>query len=333
MNEIINNWKAGKFNPINWFEGEEPYYLDKIVDFAEANLVPEDQKDFNLTVLYGKDADWVTVVNACKSFPMFGDRRLIIIKEAQQMKDIEKLESYFTNPQPSSLLLIVYKGGKVDKRKSFGKLASKVGNYFESKKVWDSDLPKFGEAIINSKGYKIGQKALMLLVEHIGNDLSRIENEVEKLTVNIKEGRKEITEDDIERYIGISKEYNVFELQSAIANKNFSKAINIVNYFESNPKAAPLQLLLPTIYSFFSKLYQMSGVSFYNENDLIKQVPGLNYFSAKEAVIAYRNYQDVGVEKAILILQNYNMKMLGMDRGDATDGQILKELVYKLIFA
>jgi DNA polymerase III subunit delta len=332
VDKIINEWKKEVFQPINWFEGDEPYHIDKLIDFAESNIIAEDQKDLNLSVFYGKDTDWPTVINACRRYPMFGDRQVVIIKEAQQMKDIEKLEPYFVQPLNSTILIVAYKNAKVDKRKAFGRMVSKIGNYIESKKMYDSDLPKWTEALVNQKGFKIAQKAVMLIVEHIGNDLNRIENEIEKLTLNIT-GKKEIEIDDIEKYIGISKEYNVFELQNALGAKNFSKAISIINYFEGNPKAAPLALLLPTLYAFYSKLYQMIGVNFYNENDLMKQIPGLNYYSAKETASAFKNYNAAGIESALLLLQQYNLKMLGINRGEATDGEIMKELVYKLIFS
>ncbi len=332
IEKIISEWSQKKFNPINWFEGEEPYYIDKLVQYAEDHILTEDEKGFNLTIVYGKDVDWPTVVNACRRYPMFAERQVVIIKEAQQLKDIESLEMYFAQPQPSTVLVVAYKGGKVDKRKGFGRIVSKVGNYFESKKLYDTDLPKWSEGMITQKGFKINSKANMLLVEHIGNDLNRLENELEKLILNIGK-RKDITEDDIEKYIGISKEYNIFELQAALGAKNFSKAINIVSYFGNNPKAAPLALVMPTLYSYYNKLYQIIGLNYYNENDLMKQVPGLNYYSAKEAAVAFRNYQKEGIEKAILILQQYNLKSIGFERGDTSDGEILKELVYKLIYA
>ena len=234
--KIIGEWKKGSFKPIYWLEGEESFFIDQVIEYAEHKILTEAESGFNLTVFYGKDADWASVVNACMRYPMFAERQVVLLKEAQQMRDIEKLEGYIENPLPSTVFVVSYKEKKVDGRSKLSKLLKQKGEMLTTKKMYDSQLPAWAGDMVNRHGLSITQKALMLLVDHIGNDLSRIQNEIEKLAVNLGK-RKEITEDDIENYIGVSKEFNVFELQAAIAQKNLSKAIRIIQYFEANPKA------------------------------------------------------------------------------------------------
>ncbi len=328
IDTIIANWQKKKYEPLYWFEGDEPYYIDKLVEFAESNILTEDQKEFNLTIFYGKDAEWPSVVNACRRYPMFSDIQLVIVKEAQQMKDIEKLEAYFLQPLASTILIVANKDGKVDGRKSFGKMVKKLSGYQEYKKLYDNKLPEWANGMIVNKGYTITNKALMLVVEFIGNDLNRLENEIEKLILNLA-NRKNITEDEVEKYIGISKEYNVFELQAAFKDKNFAKAIQIIQYFGNNPKSAPLQLILPTLYSFFSKVHILSGLSS-RDDKTIASTLGIHPFTVRDYTTAFKNYGQPGIEKIILLLNNYNLKNLGMYKGSATDADLLKELAFKI---
>src|SRR5450631_3656466 len=212
------------------------------MDFAEHQILPEEEKAFNLSVFYGKDADWAAILNACRRYPMFAERQVVILKEAQQMRELDRLESYIQNPLSSTVFVVSYKEKKVDGRSKLAKLLKEKAELFSTKKMYDNQLPEWTSELIRSKGYAIHQKALLLLVDHIGNNLNRIDHEIDKLLVNLS-GRNTITEDDIERYVGVSKEYNVFELQDAFARKDRVKAIRIVQYFESNPKAAPIQLV------------------------------------------------------------------------------------------
>jgi DNA polymerase-3 subunit delta len=196
-------------------------------------------------------------------YPMFAERQVILLKEAQQMRDINKLESYIEKPLSSTIFVVSYKEKKVDGRSRLAKLLKEKGAMLTTKKLYDNQLPEWTSELVANKGYAIHQKALLLLVDHIGNDLTRIENEVDKLLVNLGD-RKTISEDDVEKYVGVSKEYNPFELQNALAKKDVAKAIRIVNYFEANPKAAPIQLVLPALYNLFSKTYMIFGQ---NSND------------------------------------------------------------------
>src|SRR5882757_8209569 len=218
VEKILADWKKLKFKPVYWLEGEEEYYIDKLMQYAEHQILSEADAGFNLTVFYGNDADWTAVINACRRYPMFAERQVVLLKEAQQMRDIDKLEPYIEKPLSSTVFVVSYKEKKVDGRSKLAKLLKEKAEIFSTKKMYDNQLPEWTNELVQSKGYSISQKALLLLVDHIGNDLSRIDNEIEKLLVNLT-GRNNITEDDIERYVGISKEYNVFELQDAFAKK------------------------------------------------------------------------------------------------------------------
>jgi DNA polymerase-3 subunit delta len=228
--KIISDIKKGNTKPVYWLEGDEEYFIDQVMQVAEHDILPESEASFNKTVLYGRDTDWATVVNACRRYPMFAERQVVLLKEAQAMRDIEKLEGYIEKPLDSTLLFVAYKGKKVDGRTKLAKLLKDKSVQLTTKKLYDNELPAWTEALVHSKGFSMLPKALHLLIDHIGNDLSRISNEIDKMTLNLA-GRKNITEDDIEQFVGISKEYNVFELQDALARRDFYKAMRIATYF------------------------------------------------------------------------------------------------------
>src|SRR5579871_2505754 len=280
VEKILGDWKKAKFKPVYWLEGEEEFYIDQLVSYAEHSILTDAEAGFNLTVFYGRDADWAAVINACRRYPMFAERQVVLLKEAQQMRDIEKLEAYVEKPLSSTVFVVAYKEKKVDGRSKLAKMLKEKAELFTTKKLYDNQLPEWAAELIRKKGYDISQKALLLLVDHIGNDLSRINNEVEKLSVNLT-GRQQINEDDIERYVGVSKEYNVFELQDAFAKKDRAKAIRIVQYFESNPKAGPIQLILPSLYNFFSKTYMVFGHPGMDEKGIAAAI-GVNPFFVKD---------------------------------------------------
>ena len=330
--KIITEWKQKKFKPVYWLEGEEPFFIDEVINYAEHNILTESEASFNLTVFYGKDADWANVVNACMGYPMFGERKVVLLKEAQQMKDVEKLENYIQKPLGSTVFVVSYKDKKLDARTKFSKAVKQHGELFSTKKIYESQLPEWTKEMVESVGLKINQAALLLLVDHIGNDLSRLKNEIEKISVNLH-NRKTITEDDIENYVGVSKEFNVFELQDAISQRNLPKAIRIIQYFQSNPKAAPIQLILPTLYSYFSKIYTAAALSNTSE-EALKPLFYYNGFAAKQASVAIKNYGFSGAEKIVLLLHEYNLKSIGINSavsGATADGELLKELSVKII--
>jgi len=329
VEKIIAEWQKKVFKPVYWLEGEEEYFIDKVIDYAEHHLLPENEASFNLSIFYGRDASWPDIINACRRYPMFADRQVVLLKEAQQMRDIEKLESYVENPLPSTVFIVSYKNKKVDGRTKFAKLLKEKGVLISTKKIYDNQLPEWIQELVDSKGLTISAKAVALLADHIGNDLTRIENEIEKISVNLGK-RKSITEEDIEEFVGVSKEFNVFELQSALAKKDIAKAIRIIQYFEANPKAAPIQLILPSLYGFFSKVFMVFGANTTDEKAIAAAI-GVNPFFSKDYVQAAKVYNYEEVEKALLLLHNYNLKSIGVNNIGAEDGSLLKEMAIKII--
>ena len=329
VEKIITDWKKKSFKPVYWLEGEEEYFIDKAVEYAEHHILNESEASFNLTVFYGKDANWPDVVNACSRYPMFAERQVVLLKEAQQMKDVEKLESYIENPLSSTVFVVSYKEKKLDARKKFAKLVKEKGVLITTKKMYERELPEWTQELLQSRGLTITPKGLALLVDHIGNDLVRIENEIDKLSVNLGK-RTSITEEDIEQYIGVSKDYNVFELQSALAAKDFARSMRIIQYFEGNPKAGPIQLVLPSLYSFFSKVFMVFGAGTSDEKTIATAI-GVNPYFMKDYMQAARLYTYPGVEKVLLLLHQYNLKSVGVGSTNTEDASLLKEMVVKMM--
>jgi len=326
---IISEWKKNNFKPVYWLEGDEEYFIDEIMEYAEKKILSEADASFNQTIFYGKDANWADIINSCRRYPMFAERQVVLLKEAQQMRDVEKLESYIENPLNSTIFVVSYKGKTLDGRSKFSKLIKKKGEVFLSKKIYENQLPGWINGYLQTNGFKITPKALNLIVDHIGNDLSRIVNEIDKLSLNIG-NEKNITEDDIEKYIGISKEYNIFELQSAFSKKDHGKAIRILQYFEANPKAVPIQLILPSLYSYFVKIlpvYQMADKS----ERALKPLFSFNPTLVEQVLDTLKNYSFSQMEQVILLLHHSNLKSIGIDSAGLSSGSIMKELSYKIM--
>ena len=327
--KIIAELKKGSYKPVYWLEGEEEFFIDKVVDYAEHNILSESEKSFNLSVFYGKDAEWADIVNACRRYPMFSDKQVVVLKEAQAMRNIERLESYIEKPLSSTMLVVAYKNKKVDGRTKLAKLLKEKGALLTTKKLYDNELPEWTQQLVYAKGYTINRKALFLLIDHIGNDLSRLNNEIDKLALNLS-GRNTITEDDIETYVGVSKEFNVFELQQAIASRDLYKAIRIIKYFEANPKAAPMQLILPSLYNFFSKVQMVYSVPSREEKTIASAI-GINNFFVRDYLAAAQQYSAPTVERILLLLHDYNLRNIGINDAGTTDADLLKEMVVKMI--
>lgn len=327
--KILGDWKNKLYKPLYWLEGEEDYYIDLVMNYAEHNILPESEASFNLTVFYGKDANWSDIVNACMRYPMFAEKQVVLLKEAQHMRDLEKLEQYISHPLASTIFVVSHKEKTLDKRKSLYKAVKKNGEIFNSEKIKDYKLVDWVNSYMQSQQLSMNAKATLLLTEHLGNDLNRIVNEIEKVAVNLGQ-RKSITEDDIEKYVGVSKEYNAFELQDAIGKKDLVKAIRIINYFEGNPKAGPIQAVLPAIYNYFSKLYAIFGMADKSEN-AIKPLFYNNSFAAKDALTAIKKYSYEGVERVLLLLHEYNLKSVGINDMGTSDASLMKEMVVKMM--
>ena len=329
--KILTDLRKKVYKPVYWLEGDEEYFIDQVISFAEHSILSPEEASFNQTVFYGRDAAWADVVNAAMRYPMFAEKQVVILKEAQSMRDLEKLEPYISKPLDSTILFIAYKNKKVDGRTKLAKLLKEKAVYFTTKKLYDSELPEWTQALIRSKGFTITNKALFLLIDHIGNDLNRLNNEVDKLVLNLSD-RKNITEDEVENYVGISKEFNVFELQQAIAQKDLYKAIRIINYFEANPKAAPLPLIFPSLYNFFSKVQMIYSVPVRDEKSVAAAI-GVNNFFVRDYLQTATRFSAHEVEKLILLLHQYNLKGIGINDAGSTDGMLLKEMVVKMIAA
>lgn len=331
LEKILSELKKRQFKPVYWLEGEEEYFIDQVVNYAEHSILSEAEAGFNLSIFYGKDTAWADLLNSCRKYPMFSDMQVVILKEAQSMKDIDKLESYIEKPLTSTILFVAYKNKKVDGRTKLAKLLKDKAVVLTSKKLYDNELPEWTNQLVKTKGYTITNKALFLLIDHIGNDLGRLNNEINKLVLNLGE-RRNITDDDIEQFVGVSKEFNVFELQQAIAAKDLYKAIRIIQYFDANPKAAPIQLIFPSLYNFFSKVMMVYAVPSKNEKEVAAAI-GVNNFFVRDYVQAATRYSHHEVEKLLLLLHQYNLRGLGVNDAGSSDAMLLKEMVVKMMAA
>jgi len=329
--KILNDLKKQDFKPVYWLEGEEEYFIDLVIDYAENKILTESEAGFNLTVFYGRDAVWADVVNSCRRYPMFSEKQVVILKEAQGMRDIEKLESYIEKPLTSTFLFVAYKNKKLDGRTKMAKMLKEKAVLFTSKKLYDNELPEWTNHLVKSKGYTISNKALALLIDHIGNDLSRLNSEVDKLALNLSKS-KNITEEDIEKFVGISKEFNVFELQQAIAAKDLYKAVRIIQYFAANPKAAPLQLVFPSLYNFFSKVLMVYSVPSRDEKTVASAI-GVHNFFVRDYIQTAIRFSHPEMEKVLLLLYEYNLRNIGINDAGTEDKDLLKEMVVKMIAA
>jgi DNA polymerase III subunit delta len=327
--KTIATLKANKLTPVYLLHGEEDYYIDEVLQYAEQHLLNEAEKEFNQTIFYGRDTDWATVVNACRRYPMFAEKQVVIIKEAQYLKDIEKLEAYLEKPLESTIFIIAHKEKPLDKRTKFYKLIDKIGSVLLSEKVKDYKLNEWLKGYLASKNLTATTKAIALLEENIGADLSRIVNEIEKLQLNLK-GRNNITEDDVETFIGFSKEFNAFELQAAVATKNLKKALQIIQYFDANPKAGPIQMVIPALYASFSKIYSIFTMPDKSEQAL-KPIFYFNGTAVKSALETMRRYNADGIERILLLLHEYNLKSIGIGANNVSGPELMKEMVVKMI--
>lgn len=336
-NDIIKDVKNRKCKPLYMLHGEEPYFIDHISNYMENHILSDAEKGFNQTVLYGKDTDIMTVLNAAKRYPMMADYQVIIVKEAQDMKwgkedgdkkGINPVLSYLENPLSSTILVFCYKYGKFDKRKKAYKAIDKNGVVFESVSLYDNKIPGWIETYATEKKYRISAQAAAMLCEYLGNDLSKIANELDKLMLNIAAGQ-EIGLKDVQDNIGISKEYNVFELQSALIRRDVLKANQIINYFEANPKANPIVLILGNLNNFFSKVLLYHYVKDKSQQNVAREL-GVNHYFIKDYEQAARNFDYYRSTQIIGWLREYDLKSKGVN-SNASHGDLLKELVFKVL--
>ncbi len=324
--KIINEIKAGNIKPIYFLMGEEPYYIDKLTDYISDNVLTEDEKGFNQMVIYGRDTSIEDIVSNAKRFPMMAEKQVVIVKEAQELiRTIDKLESYVENPQPTTVLVIAYKYKTLDKRKKLGKLIEKIGVLFESKKLYDNQVGDWIKRVLQGQGYGIEPKAAIMLVEFLGTDLSKISNELDKLKIIFPKGHV-ITANDIEVNIGISKDYNNFELRKAIGNKEQLKAYKIVEYFAQNPKDNPIVVTVSLVYSFFSQLLQYHGSKDKSKANIAK-VLKINPYFVSDYDVAARNYPMKTVSRIIASLRDIDVKSKGVGANALPQSDLLKEML------
>lgn len=324
---IIDQIEQGKIAPIYFLMGEEPYYIDGISHYIENHILSEEEKGFNQMVLYGKDVTIEEIIGNAKRYPMMSERQVVIVKEAQDLSaTIENLVAYVENPQPTTVLVICYKYKKLDARKKLVKVIKEKGILFESSKLYENQVPDWIRRVLAAKGYKITPKASQMLTEFLGNDLSKVHNELEKLQLIIKP-EEEITPQIIEENIGISKDFNNFELQSAIAEKNPVKAFAIVQYFADNPKNNPMVLTVALLYNFFSKLLLYHSLS---DKSVAPKALGVNPYFIKEYQVAARHYPMKKVSAMISSIREIDMKSKGVGAANTTSADLFKELLVKI---
>ncbi len=332
---VIKDLKAKKFAPIYFLQGDEPYFIDQISDFIEKNAIPEFERGFNQLVLYGKDSPVNTILNNARKFPMMADRQLVIVKEAQSIPDLGKEEaqklliSYLTNPLPSTILVFAHKHKKLDGRSSLKKELEKKAVFVESEKVKDWKLTEWVEGYFKDLGHQIEHKAAQLLADSIGNNLEVLTNEVGKMLINFSQPTR-FSSDQIAKYIGINKDYNNFELTKAIGFKDVVKANQIIHYFTQNPKAHPVIPIFSLLYSYFSKVALVHRAGAMPENQLAGII-GVNPYGVKEYVTASKNYKLGKIIEVFAYLKEADLRFKGVDSGSMDEGEILRELIYKIV--
>jgi DNA polymerase-3 subunit delta len=327
--KIVNDIKGGNIKPIYFLMGEEPYYIDKLAEYIEKNVLSEEEKGFNQTVLYGRDVSIDDVVSAAKRYPMMADRQVIIVKEAQDLsRTIDKLEAYAGNPMETTVLVFCYKYKTLDKRKKVTKLLGQKGLVYESKKLYENQVGDWIKRVLSGKNYTIDPKANAMLVEFLGTDLSKINNELEKLQIILPKGTT-ITPTHIEENIGFSKDYNVFELRKAIGERNQVKAYKIAENFAHNPKEYPLVMTTGLIFGFFIQLLKYHGLKDKNPKNVATAI-GVNPYFLKEYDLAIKNYPMKKVSQVVSALRDIDVKSKGVGANALPQSDLLKEMLYKI---
>lgn len=327
--QIISDIRKRIYHPVYLLSGEEPYYIDLISDVIENEVLDESGKEFNLSVLYGRDVDARTIGDYAKRYPMMASHQVVIVKEAQDVKTLDDISAYAEKPLESTILVLCYKYKKYDKRKSLAKIVDKKGIYFESAKIYEDKIPAWINAQTEASGYSISQKASIMISEFLGNDLSKIANELSKLYISLPKG-SQITEKLVETNIGISKDFNIFELQVALAKRDVLKSNRIVAHFASNPKENPLTKVVVLLFTFFSKVLVVQAMSGRPDNEIASAAGFTPYFIGDYKTAA-RNYNIDKLAMVIGMLREYDLKAKGVDSGSIDNGELTKELVYKIL--
>lgn len=329
--EIARNLKNKIYSPVYFLMGEEDYYIDRISDYIMDTVLTETEKEFNLTLLYGSDTDIVSIINAARRYPMMSKYQVVIVREAQNLKNLDELIHYLQKPMSSTILVMCYKHGTLDRRKKITAELKKAGVLFESKKLKDTQLPGFISSYLKRKQVEIEPKASEMMAEFVGTDLNRMAGELEKLIITLPAGQKRITAEQIERNIGISKDYNNFELRNALIEKDVFKANQIVKYFEDNPKNNPLQVTLAVLFNFFSNLMLAYYAPDKSDQGIASQLGLRSPWQAKDYMAGMRKYTGVKVMQIIGAIRTCDAKSKGIDNPSTPDGELLRELVYFIL--
>lgn len=330
FDSILTEIKSRKFHPVYFLMGEESFFIDQVVDALEKTVLDESEKSFNQTILYGKDTDIVTVVSEAKRYPMMAPYNVVIVKEAQHLKSFDALEGYLENPSPTTVLVFAHKYKSLDKRKKVGKLLAKDHVMLEAKKLYDNQVPTWIEKRVKSKGFLIDTVSSATLANQVGSDLARLNNELDKLFGLLKHGSS-ITSQVIEENIGISKEYNNFELINAIAHRDRFKAFQILDYFKKNPKENPPILTMGILFNYFSKLLMIHGSRGIDSSAIAKLI-GVNPYFVKDYQLGAKHYSMAKSLNIIKYLREYDGKLKGIGSGDVDPYELLRELHVKILF-
>jgi DNA polymerase III subunit delta len=327
--QIIADIKKKIYYPVYFLHGEEPYFIDQISDLIEETVLTDMEKEFNQIVVYGRDTTAGLIIDVARRFPMMSNYQVVIVKEAQDLDKLEDLQYYLEKPLKSTILVIAYKYKKIDQRKSFAKLVDKTGVLFESARLYDNKVPAWITEQIRSRGYNISPQACQMLSEYLGNDLSRIMNEMEKLVINLPAGST-IDGAIIEKNIGISKDYNIFELQNALGKKDVLKANRIINYFAANPKVNPAVVVITVLFNFFIKVMIYHQLADRSKNN-VASILGVNQFFVRDFEDAAQNYSFRKLRAVIAILREYDLRIKGVNNASADEGELLKEMVFRIL--
>lgn len=328
---LMSELKSGVYRPVYYLMGEEGYFTDRITGYIMDNALTEVERDFNLTVYYGLDTDIDTIVTAARRFPMMAERQVIVVKEAQMLKNLDSLLFYLQSPQPTTVLVFAHKNGSIDKRKKVATELERTGVVLDSKKLRDDQLPSFINSYLREKGLVADNKSVLMMKESIGADLSRLAGEIDKLAIALPQGEKAITPELVEEHIGISKEYNNFELQNALVNKDILKANKIIQYFARNPKKNPIQMTLALLFSFFSNVMMCYYSPDKSERGVAEFLGLRSAWGVGDYIKAMRNYKAVHVLDILHLIRLADAQSKGAEGPQTTDGEIMRELLYKIL--
>jgi len=330
---IMADLKAGKYAPVYYLMGDESYYIDKISDYIAEHALQPEERDFNQTVLFGSDVTAAQIADAARRYPMMAERQVVIVKEAQNLKQTDKLEKYFKQPSPQTVLVLCHKNGTIDGRKrEYVKSIREAGILFESKKLRDRDLPPFIESYLKQRQVSIDPKSTQLIADSIGADLSRLTSELEKVIISLPEADRRVTPQVVEDQIGVSKDFNAFELRDAIVNRNVFKANQIIKYFDNNPKAGSIYSFLPMLFSYFQNLM----IAFYapkkqSQEGVAEWLELRNPWAAKDYMTGMRNYSAMKVLQIISKIREIDAKSKGLDNPNTAPGELMKELIFYIL--